>query len=259
MSFSPVFTPTHDQMKEDESMKFSGKMVTSCGARFGGWTTIGSAALMAIALAGAAGCALDGSPAAGAGTPGAAAPGTPASPAASAPPAEGLANPQRPDVPTAAPPVIVANPAGDGSTVTVAIDNSVGGTIQLAGGTALTVPAGALPAGVDSITITSSMDPAPSDYHAVTPMFVFGPNGAIFLKPLTVSMPVTLQDRASTADFTILWSRPRTDGFDMLPTTFAPVSGNQFIATASVNHFSRGMCGEKYSVDPRPSKDPYGE
>jgi len=157
---------------------------------------------------------------------------------------------------TATPPA--ANPTGTGETKTVAIDNTVGATIALADGAAITVPAGALPAGVDSITITSSTDAAPAEYSVVSPVYVFGPEGTVFVKPVSIAFPVTAAD---TSDLTVLWSRQRSDGFDMFPTTFTPVDGKpgQYVAAADVTHFSSGMVGHKYATDPHPSTDPYAK
>jgi hypothetical protein len=92
-------------------------------------------------------------------------------------------------------------------------------------------------------------------------MFVFGPDGTVFLSPITVSVPVAVTAGTDISGLTILWSRASGPGFDMLPTTFAAVSGSstQYTATASVTHFSRGFCGAKFSTDPHPSKDPYME
>jgi hypothetical protein len=151
-----------------------------------------------------------------------------------------------------------ANPTGTGETKTVAIDNTVGATIALSDGAAITVPAGALPAGVDAITITSSTSAAPADYAVVSPVYAFGPEGTVFLAPVSISFPVAFSG-TDTSDLTVLWSRQRSDGYDMVPTTFTAVDGKpgQFVAAAAVTHFSSGMVGHKYTSDPRPSTDPY--
>lgn len=150
------------------------------------------------------------------------------------------------------------NPAGSGESVSAKIDNSTGGEITMADGTKIEVPAGALPPEVDTITVTSSPTPAPGDYKAVSPVFVFEPDGTSFLKPLKVTIPFTAAAGTETSKLTILWSRQRGDGFDMVPTTFAPQSGG-FAGTAEVTHFSMGMVGEKYTIDPRPAPDPYAD
>lgn len=160
-----------------------------------------------------------------------------------------------------APPAAQAksNPTGSGETATKKIDNATGGTVALPNGTTLDVPPGALPPGVDTITITSSPVAAPAEYVAASPTFIFEPDGTIFLKPLKISIPVTLTADAKVADLTMLWSRAHSDGFDMLPTSFTPVVGksSDFIASGEVTHFSRGFCGAKYATDPHPARDAY--
>jgi hypothetical protein len=92
-------------------------------------------------------------------------------------------------------------------------------------------------------------------------VFVFGPDGTVFLKPLKISLPLTLPAGKSVSDMTILWSRAHGDGFDMIPSEITAVSGSttSFIATGSVTHFSEGFCGVKYETDPHPSTDPYAK
>src|SRR5215207_5920713 len=69
------------------------------------------------------------------------------------------------------------NPTGTGETVSKTIDNTTGGTVELSDGTEIDVPPGALPPGVDSITVTSSPNPAPAEYVAFSPVYEFGPEG----------------------------------------------------------------------------------
>ena len=154
-----------------------------------------------------------------------------------------------------------SNPAGDGATVSTHIDNTTGGTIALPNGTTIDVPPGALPPGVDMISVTSSPAAAPTEYAALSPVYVFGPDGTVFLKPLTITMPVTLPAGADTSTLTILWSRANGVGFDMVPSDFAAVSGSStdFVASAEVTHFSQGFCGLKYTTDPHPAVDAYGK
>jgi hypothetical protein len=210
-------------------------------ARLCGWKSVSSVAVLAVALVGVAGCAAEdvSSPAP-----------APSATSADAPPAS------TPPAPAA------SNPGGSGETASQQIDNSAGGSVELPDGTSLDVPAGALPPGVDTITVTSSPEAAPADYVASTPAYVFGPDGAVFLKPLKISIPVNVDAGSYTADLTVLWSRISSDtsgGFDMVPTEFKPVAGSstKFVAVAEVTHFSRGFCGKKYTKDPRPSTDPY--
>jgi hypothetical protein len=236
-------------------MNDSGKNDVTRATHHGSWSTLGAAALVALCLSAATGCAIDGAPAGGTGV--AATPSPSASPAAS----PAAATPTSPWTAPGAAPVSPQNPSGTGETVSIPIDNSAGGSVALPDGTRLDIPAGALPPGVDTITVTSSTTGAPAEYSSLTPLFVFGPDGTVFLSPIAVSVPVAVSAGTDISGLTILWSRASGAGFDMLPTTFAPVAGSstQYTATASVTHFSRGFCGAKFSTDPHPSKDPYME
>ncbi len=151
-----------------------------------------------------------------------------------------------------------SNPAGTGEKVSVKIDNEKGGQVELSDGTRIDVPPGALPPDVDTITVTSSTEPAPAEYKTVSPVFVFEPSGTVFLKPLQVTIPISVVQGLDTSKLTILWSRQRADGFDIVPTTFA-LSSSAVTAVGEVTHFSKGMVGEKYVVDPHPAPDPYAD
>jgi hypothetical protein len=172
--------------------------------------------------------------------------------------AESWKKPEQTPAKTPLPPSDPGNPVGTGEKVSKTIDNATGGEIAMPDGTKIEVPAGALPPGVDTITVTSSTEPAPTDYKTVSPVFVFEPDGAVFLKPLKVSIAFAAAVGTDTSDLTMLWSRQRSDGFDMIPTQFSPASGG-FSAAGEVTHFSKGMVGKKYVVDPRPAPDPYGD
>jgi hypothetical protein len=188
--------------------------------------TITSAAFLALAVIGAAGCAVNGAP--------------------NASEQEQIAAPKE-------------NPKGTGEKTTAKIDNSTGGKVELPGGATLDVPAGALPPGVEEITVTSSPEAAPVEYKAVSPVLVFEPEGTVFLKPLKITMPVTVPTGTSTAELTVLWSRTGVEGFDMLPTEFTLVDAKSgsHSATAEATHFSRAFCGRRYTTDPFPPADPY--
>jgi hypothetical protein len=162
------------------------------------------------------------------------------------------------DAPGSAP---KANPTGDGATISTHIDNASGGTVALPNGTTIDVPPGALPPGVDTISVTSSTAAAPTEYTALSPVYVFGPDGTVFLKPLTITIPVTLPSGMDTSTLTILWSRANGVGFDMIPSDFSPASGSStdFFASGEVTHFSQGFCGLKYTTDPHPATDAYGK
>lgn len=245
-------------------MKFCGSNDVTRGTRSGNRRNLGAATMVALCLFTATGCALVGTPADGTGAPATAGPAAAVAPgpSATATPSASSAMeaPRSPWTEPGAPAAAATNPSGTGETVSVSIDNSVGGTVALADGTHLDIPAGALPPGVDTLTITSSTTGAPAEYSSLTPMFTFGPDGTVFLSPITVTVPVTVA-AGGTSGLAILWSRARGPGFDILPTTFTAVSGSstQYTATAAVTHFSRGFCGAKFSTDPHPSKDPYME
>jgi hypothetical protein len=151
-----------------------------------------------------------------------------------------------------------SNPAGSGEKVSAKIDNSKGGEVTLADGTKIEVPAGALPPEVDTITVTSSPEPAPAEYKTISPMFIFEPDGTVFLKPLRVTIPVAAPAGTDTSEFTLFWSRSNAPGFDMVPTEFAPTSEG-FKGTGEITHFSRAFCGRRYITDPNPAPDPYAD
>ena len=203
------------------------------------WKSFSSVALFAAAFSTVVGCSLAGEPS-----------GTSEPPVITQPP---VAEP-----PVAQP---TANPAGTGETKSVTIDNAVGGSVGLPNGTSISVPPGALPPGVDTITVTSAPEAAPSEYTATSPMYVFGPEGTVFLKPLKVTLPLTVPAGESLSNLTIYWSRASAEGFDIVPSEFVPVAGSdkKFIATAEITHFSRGFCGKKFKQDPHPAKDPYAD
>lgn len=226
---------TNSRMKK--AMNMMTKTRTMRNERLGEWKSFSALAVLALGVVASTGCAVDASPKTGT-----------AAPAVAAPPA---ASPEAP-----------ANPKGTGETASATIDNATGGTVELPDGTQVDVPAGAMPPGVDTITVTSAAEPAPPEYPAASPVLVFGPDGTVFLKPVTVSVPFTLAAGAKLADLTVLWSRAKdAPGFDMVPTEFTPVAGSTtaFLAVAKVTHFSRGFCGKKYTSDPHPAPDPYAD
>ena len=209
-----------------------------------GLKTLPCVALVALGLLGAVGCASAPEPTSSS---------TPAPAATTAPTPAPSADP-----PAAAAP---SNPAGTGATVSTPIDNATGGTVALPNGTSIDVPAGAMPPGVDAITVTSAPAAAPTEYTAASPVYVFGPDGTVFLKPLKVSLPFTAPAGMAISDLTILWSRSTGEGYDMVPTEIAPVAGSStdYIAKGEVTHFSRGFCGAKFTTDPHPTPDAYGK
>jgi hypothetical protein len=125
-------------------------------------------------------------------------------------------------------------PEGGGSDAPEATHQTVGssgGTVHVEG-VVLTIPAGALAADTP-ISITPSSDAVPSDYDALSQLYSFGPDGTVFLHPITVSFTLTSAD----PDPVVFWSNP-AGGYDALPTTASAAS-----ASASISHFSKGFAG----------------
>jgi Stigma-specific protein, Stig1/ZU5 domain len=115
-----------------------------------------------------------------------------------------------------------------------------GTTVDAAGGTVtgdgvtLDVPPGALRAAV-TITVTRATDSPPADMVALSPIFVFGPDGLVFAKPVTVAIGFN-DDGAKPSVF---WSAlSGGDAFDDIGGT---VERGQMLA--QVTHFSRGFVG----------------
>ncbi len=126
------------------------------------------------------------------------------------------------------------DPGGSG-TVGVA-----GGSVTMAGGPTIVIPAGALSADT-TITVASSTIAAPGG--AVTSVFQFGPDGTTFATPATVRF--TVPAGTSAAEVGVYWTRPgSTTQWDILPVT---VSGTT--ATVSVTHFSAGYVGAACPAD----------
>jgi hypothetical protein len=105
----------------------------------------------------------------------------------------------------------------------------------------LTIPAGALDRDV-TITVATSSDPTPPPgYQTTSPVYVFGPDGLVFSKPVTITMAFTDDGQPVSA----FWSTMAGDGFDDIGGT---ASAGQM--TAQVTHFSRGFVGRhKGQVD----------
>ena len=102
-----------------------------------------------------------------------------------------------------------------------------GGTVE-ADGAALDIPAGALPEDT-AITVAVSDDPPPAG--AVSPLYVFGPDGLQFQEPVTVRLPVP----AGATGVSVYWSKLDGAGFDRLGGT---IVGDHI--EAQVTHFSEG-------------------
>jgi len=116
------------------------------------------------------------------------------------------------------------------STSTSQSIGSTGGSVTLAGGPSLQIPAGALAA-----TTTITVQESGQSGSGGGKIYDFGPTGTTFSQPVTVQMPVP----AGVTVPTIYWTQAgSTTQFDPLPTT---VSGST--ASAQVNHFSLGYVG----------------
>jgi hypothetical protein len=113
-----------------------------------------------------------------------------------------------------------------------------GGEIS-SSGVKLTIPAGALDHNV-TITVATSSAPTPTGYVALSPIFVFGPEGTTFAKPVTVTMAFTDDGKPATA----FWSTAGGTAYEDIGGTAA---GGQM--TAQVTHFSQGFVGRQGQED----------
>lgn len=85
-----------------------------------------------------------------------------------------------------------------------------GGRVALADGTAIDVPAGAVDA-MQQIGVSISTDAPPTG--ALTPLYHFEPDGIVFARPVTVTLPIPASAPTSTRLF---WSVHGGAGFDEL-------------------------------------------
>ncbi len=115
-------------------------------------------------------------------------------------------------------------------TVTQIVGTS-GGTVS-AGGMALTIPAGALPADT-TITVTVGGGQVPSAYTGLSPIYTLGPAGTVLSQPATVAISLTTTGPGAT----VFWSNA-TGGYDPLTTT-ATASG----VSASIVRLGDGFAG----------------
>jgi ZU5 domain len=109
---------------------------------------------------------------------------------------------------------------------------AAGGTVE-GDGVKLTVPAGAVEGNV-TFSITPSSTPPPDTHTALSPMFVFGPEGISFAVPVTVEMAFS----GDATGASLIWSTRAGDGFESVGGTAE--AGKM---TAQVTHFSRGFVG----------------
>jgi hypothetical protein len=122
--------------------------------------------------------------------------------------------------------------AGSPSTASGGVVGAAGGTVH-GDGVTLTIPPGAVSDDV-TITISRSSETVPSGFVGSSSVFVFGPDGLLFARPVTVQIPFT--DGGGVA--TLFWSSRVGNGFD-------DVGGSAAggVMTAQVTHFSRGFVG----------------
>jgi ZU5 domain len=120
-------------------------------------------------------------------------------------------------------------PASDDAATATQTIGAAGGVVA-APGIDLTIPAGAL-ASDTTISITPNAGPVPTGYTALSRLYAFGPDGTVFLKPVTVNFALA----SSGPNPTVYWSNA-TGGYDPLATTVTAGA-----ATASVTHFSTGF------------------
>jgi ZU5 domain len=110
---------------------------------------------------------------------------------------------------------------------------ATGGSLSLADGTKLVIPAGALTT-TSTITIGKSTSAVPAGYNAESALYVFGPSGLTFAKPVAVTLPVN----AGASSPSVYWSNP-SGGFDELGGTASTGA-----ISASVTHFSEGFVAQ---------------
>lgn len=110
---------------------------------------------------------------------------------------------------------------------------TAGGTVAATDGTRIDVPQGALDEStVISIAASAGAPPA----GALTPLYEFGPSGAVFAVPVTVTIPLP----QGVTSATIYWSRLDGSGFDPIGGTVDAVART---ISAQTPHFSGGYAG----------------
>ena len=109
-----------------------------------------------------------------------------------------------------------------------------GGSVTTPAGAVITVPFGALDRPV-TVTVQTGTAPAPDGVGAVSPLYQFGPEGTVFNKPVTVSLPLP----RGVTDASVYWSTLGSN------TEFEAIGGtiaNGFI-TVETAHFSLAVIG----------------
>jgi hypothetical protein len=117
----------------------------------------------------------------------------------------------------------------DCGSATASVDVA-GGEVTTESGLTLAIPYGALDSAT-TITVMTTDETAPG---ATTPVYEFGPEGTVFAKPVTVTLPFT------GTSGTVYWSRLDGSGFDPIGGVIDPVAHT---ITAQTFHFSLGYVG----------------
>ncbi len=131
-------------------------------------------------------------------------------------------------------------PAGSASV------DTTGGVVEGAG-VRLVVPAGAVQGNVTiSIAVAPPNTAPPDGYVALSPIYVFSPNGLVFQKPVTVEIP--LPSGVGSTD-SIVWSSDSA-GVEILAS-----STGAGVMTANVMHFSEGFIGHPTHAVPPNDQD----
>jgi hypothetical protein len=114
-----------------------------------------------------------------------------------------------------------------------------GGTVTTPAGALVTIPFGALDQPI-AITVQTGTAAAPGGLGAVSPLYLFGPDGTVFAKPVTVSLPLP----RGVTDASLYWSKlGSTTEFEAIGGTIA----NGFI-TVETPHFSAAVIGAAAAV-----------
>jgi hypothetical protein len=114
-----------------------------------------------------------------------------------------------------------------------------GGAVTTPAGASVTVPFGAVDRPV-TVTVQTGTAPAPGGVGAVSPLYQFGPEGTVFAKPVTVSLPLP----PGVTDASVYWTTlGSTTEFEAIGGTIA----NGFI-TVETPHFSLAVIGAAAAV-----------
>lgn len=108
-----------------------------------------------------------------------------------------------------------------------------GGTVSVAGGPTVQIPAGALSVNTPIALSTSPVQPPAG---AITAIYEFAPAETTFARPALVSFPVPAG--SSETDVAIYWRKAGSAGWEVLPTS---VTGTT--ATAATTRFGAGFVG----------------